>query len=82
MTAKLISGAEIAKQIREEIKQEVIELKAKHHIWYPVWQLSYSAATPVPSPTSAAKKKPPRNSGFIQCASTCRNPLPKKTCWP
>jgi methylenetetrahydrofolate dehydrogenase (NADP+)/methenyltetrahydrofolate cyclohydrolase len=32
MTAKLISGTEIAKQIREEIKQEVIELKAKHHI--------------------------------------------------
>jgi methylenetetrahydrofolate dehydrogenase (NADP+)/methenyltetrahydrofolate cyclohydrolase len=32
MTAKLISGTEIAKQIREEIKQEVIQLKAKHNL--------------------------------------------------
>ena len=32
MTAKLINGAEIAKQIREEIKQEVIQLKAKHNL--------------------------------------------------
>ena len=32
MTAKLINGAEIALQIREEIKQEVIQLKAKHNL--------------------------------------------------
>lgn len=32
MTAQLIMGAEIAKQIREEIKQEVDQLKAKHNI--------------------------------------------------
>jgi len=32
MTAKLISGTEIARQIREEIKQEVILLKAKHNV--------------------------------------------------
>jgi methylenetetrahydrofolate dehydrogenase (NADP+)/methenyltetrahydrofolate cyclohydrolase len=32
MTAKIISGAEIAKQIREEIKQEVIRLKANHNV--------------------------------------------------
>ncbi len=32
MTAKLINGAEIAKQIREEIKQEVLQLKAKHNL--------------------------------------------------
>ena len=32
MTAKLISGTEIAKQIREEIKQEIAELKAKHNV--------------------------------------------------
>ena len=32
MTAKLISGTEIARQIREEIKQEVIQLKAKHNL--------------------------------------------------
>jgi methylenetetrahydrofolate dehydrogenase (NADP+)/methenyltetrahydrofolate cyclohydrolase len=32
MTAKLIMGAEIAKQIREEIKLEVEQLKAKHNI--------------------------------------------------
>ncbi len=32
MTAKIISGAEIAKQIREEIKQEVIQLKAQHNV--------------------------------------------------
>ena len=32
MTAKLISGSEIARQIREEIKQEAIQLKAKHNL--------------------------------------------------
>ena len=32
MTAKIINGAEIAAQIREEIKQEVLQLKAKHNL--------------------------------------------------
>jgi len=32
MTAKIISGTEIAKQIREELKQEIAELKAKHNL--------------------------------------------------
>ena len=32
MTAKIISGVEIAGQIREEIKQEVLQLKAKHRL--------------------------------------------------
>jgi methylenetetrahydrofolate dehydrogenase (NADP+)/methenyltetrahydrofolate cyclohydrolase len=32
MTAKIINGAEIAGQIREEIKQEVLQLKAKHSL--------------------------------------------------
>jgi methylenetetrahydrofolate dehydrogenase (NADP+)/methenyltetrahydrofolate cyclohydrolase len=32
MAAKLIKGAEVAAQIREELKQEVAELKAKHNL--------------------------------------------------
>jgi methylenetetrahydrofolate dehydrogenase (NADP+) / methenyltetrahydrofolate cyclohydrolase len=32
MTAQIISGTEIAKQIREEIKQEVIQLKANYNV--------------------------------------------------
>ena len=32
MTAQIISGTEIAKQIREEIQQEVAELKEKHNL--------------------------------------------------
>ncbi len=32
MTAKIISGTEIAKQIREELKQEIAELKEKHNL--------------------------------------------------
>ena len=32
MAAKLIKGAEVAAQIREELKKEVDELKAKHNI--------------------------------------------------
>jgi methylenetetrahydrofolate dehydrogenase (NADP+)/methenyltetrahydrofolate cyclohydrolase len=32
MTAKLIKGAEVAAQIREELKQEIADLKAKHNI--------------------------------------------------
>mgnify|MGYP005838239799 CR=1 FL=1 len=32
MAAKLIKGAEVAAQIREELKQEVEELKAKHNL--------------------------------------------------
>jgi methylenetetrahydrofolate dehydrogenase (NADP+)/methenyltetrahydrofolate cyclohydrolase len=32
MTAELIKGAQVAKEIREELKQEIAELKAKHNI--------------------------------------------------
>jgi methylenetetrahydrofolate dehydrogenase (NADP+)/methenyltetrahydrofolate cyclohydrolase len=32
MAAELIKGAEVAKQIREELKQEVADLKAKHNV--------------------------------------------------
>ncbi|MFA5316757.1 MAG: bifunctional methylenetetrahydrofolate dehydrogenase/methenyltetrahydrofolate cyclohydrolase FolD [Dehalococcoidales bacterium] len=32
MTAQIISGTEIARQIREELSQEIAELKAKHNI--------------------------------------------------
>jgi len=32
MTAQLISGTEIAKQIREELRQEIAQLKAKHNL--------------------------------------------------
>ena len=32
MTAQIISGTEIAKQIREELKQEIAELKEKHNV--------------------------------------------------
>jgi methylenetetrahydrofolate dehydrogenase (NADP+) / methenyltetrahydrofolate cyclohydrolase len=32
MTAKLISGSEIARQIREELKEEVARLKAEHQV--------------------------------------------------
>ncbi len=32
MSAQIISGTEVAKQIREEIKQEVASLKAQHNL--------------------------------------------------
>ena len=32
MTAQLIKGAEVAAQIREELKKEIAELKAKHNV--------------------------------------------------
>ncbi|MGD9116218.1 MAG: bifunctional methylenetetrahydrofolate dehydrogenase/methenyltetrahydrofolate cyclohydrolase FolD [Dehalococcoidia bacterium] len=32
MTAKLIKGAEVAREIREELKKEIAELKAKHNV--------------------------------------------------
>lgn len=32
MTAKIISGKEVAQQIREELKKEVVELKEKHNV--------------------------------------------------
>ena len=32
MTAQIISGSEVAKQIREELKQEIAELKEKHSL--------------------------------------------------
>ena len=32
MTAKIISGTEVAKTIREELQKEVADLKAKHNI--------------------------------------------------
>ena len=32
MTAKLINGNEVAQQIREELKQEVTQIKEKHNV--------------------------------------------------
>jgi len=32
MTAKIIKGSEVAKEIREELKQEIADLKAKHNV--------------------------------------------------
>ena len=32
MTAKIISGSEVAKEIREELKQEVADLKERHNL--------------------------------------------------
>ena len=32
MTAELIKGAQVAKEIREELKQEIAELKEKHNV--------------------------------------------------
>ena len=32
MPAQIISGTEVAKQIREELKQEIAELKEKHNL--------------------------------------------------
>jgi methylenetetrahydrofolate dehydrogenase (NADP+)/methenyltetrahydrofolate cyclohydrolase len=32
MTAELIKGAEVARQIREELKQEIADLRAKHNV--------------------------------------------------
>lgn len=32
MTAELIKGAQVAKEIREELKQEIADLKAKHNV--------------------------------------------------
>ena len=32
MTAKIISGSEVAKEIREELRQEIAELKEKHNL--------------------------------------------------
>jgi len=32
MTAELIKGATVAKEIREELKQEIAELKEKHNV--------------------------------------------------
>lgn len=32
MTAKIVSGTEVAKEIREELKTEILELKEKHNI--------------------------------------------------
>ena len=37
MTAKLISGTEIARQIREELKEETARLKEEDSTWFPGW---------------------------------------------
>jgi 5,10-methylene-tetrahydrofolate dehydrogenase/methenyl tetrahydrofolate cyclohydrolase len=44
MTATLIKGAEVAAQIREELKQEIADLKAKHNV-VPAWSPSSSVRT-------------------------------------
>ena len=63
MTAKLISGTEIALQIREEIKQEVIQLKAKHNV-VPGIATVLLGANPGSLSYISAKEKTAKELGF------------------
>ena len=63
MTAKLIKGAEVAKQIREEIKQEAEELKAKHGI-IPGLVTILVGADPASQVYVGAKEKTSEELGF------------------
>ncbi|MFC2022811.1 bifunctional 5,10-methylenetetrahydrofolate dehydrogenase/5,10-methenyltetrahydrofolate cyclohydrolase [Chloroflexota bacterium] len=74
MTAKLIKGAEIASQIREELKQEIAELKAKHSI-VPGLVTVLVGADPASQVYVGAKEKTSKELGIY----SERYDLPEKT---
>ena len=74
MIAKLIKGAEIASQIREELKQEIAELKAKHSI-VPGLVTVLVGADPASQVYVGAKEKTCKELGIY----SERHDLPEKT---
>jgi len=79
MTAKLIYGEEIANKIREEIKQEVIQLKAKYNL-VPGLATILLGTDPGSLSYITGKEKPLKNLVFIPNALTYRRLLNRKTC--
>jgi len=74
MTAQIISGNEIAKQIREELKQEVAELKAKHNL-VPGLVTVLVGADPASQVYVGGKEKTAKELGIY----SERHDLPEKT---
>jgi len=74
MTAQLIKGAEVAAQIREELKAEVAELKAKHNI-VPGLVTVLVGADPASQVYVGAKEKTSKELGIY----SERYDLPEKT---
>jgi methylenetetrahydrofolate dehydrogenase (NADP+)/methenyltetrahydrofolate cyclohydrolase len=74
MTAQLIKGAEVAAQIREELKKEVAELKAKHNI-VPGLVTVLVGADPASQVYVGAKEKTSKELGIY----SERYDLPEKT---
>jgi methylenetetrahydrofolate dehydrogenase (NADP+)/methenyltetrahydrofolate cyclohydrolase len=74
MTAKLIKGAEVAAEIREELKKEIAELKAKHNV-VPGLVTVLVGADPASQVYVGAKEKTSKELGIY----SERHDLPEKT---
>ena len=74
MTAKLIKGAEVAAEIREELKKEIAELKAKHNV-VPGLVTVLVGADPASQVYVGAKEKTSKELGIY----SERCDLPEKT---
>jgi methylenetetrahydrofolate dehydrogenase (NADP+)/methenyltetrahydrofolate cyclohydrolase len=74
MTAQLIKGAEVAAQIREELKKEIAELKAKHKV-VPGLATVLVGADPASQVYVGAKEKTCQELGIY----SERHDLPEKT---
>jgi len=74
MTAQLIKGAEVAAQIREELKKEIAELKAKHNV-VPGLATVLVGADPASQVYVGAKEKTSKELGIY----SERYDLPEKT---
>jgi methylenetetrahydrofolate dehydrogenase (NADP+)/methenyltetrahydrofolate cyclohydrolase len=74
MTAKIISGNEVAKQIREELRQEIADLKAKHNL-VPGLVTVLVGADPASQVYVGAKEKTSKELGIY----SERHDLPEQT---
>ncbi len=74
MTAKLIKGAEVAREIREELKREIAEIKAKHNV-VPGLVTVLVGADPASQVYVGAKEKTSKELGIY----SERYDLPEKT---
>ena len=81
MAAKLIKGAEVAAQIREELKAEVAELKAKHNL-VPGLVTILVGQDPAPSATSPPSRRLPTSWGSIPSRTIRSRTSPRPACWP
>jgi methylenetetrahydrofolate dehydrogenase (NADP+)/methenyltetrahydrofolate cyclohydrolase len=78
MTAKIIKGSEVAKEIREELAREIADLKAKHNV-VPGLVTVLVGADPASQVMLGLRRRPRRRWVSTRRGMTCRRIPPRRS---